>query len=417
MKPLVWAGALLVLGYSLAPGSWGEPNHVLLISGATDGYLSPCGCVKPMSGGLRRRVTAIRQLSVPERTTVVDSGGMVVGRGRQDEMKAEAVAETMGLVKVAAINYGQEEAALGEGMADGLQRLSGRALVASGLVGSPLPVHRFKPSGPFLIGAIDPRMTQVGSHRPEPVEASVKALLDEARESKLVPVLMTRGDLAHAEDLAKRHPALRLIVCAVKSAPFEAPKKVGDTLIVTPGEHGKYLVRIEWDGKAFTAYRFYDLGPQYADDKEAQDVYAAYLARVTREDLLAMVPRNETEAFAGSAVCATCHVKESQVWKASEHAHALETLEKEGHDRDPDCVACHVVGLSSVQGFKSRALTPRLSDVGCESCHGPARLHAMSGNPKKYVLGKAGAESCMKCHVVEHSPGFDFATYWEKIKH
>lgn len=418
MKPLVWLAALATLGWSVAQGMGSPDRHVLLISGSTEGYLSPCGCVKPMSGGIRRRVTAIKQLSIPDRTTVIDTGRLVLGRGRQDEMKAEAVAEAMSLVKVAAINYGLEEAQLGEGMAASLYRLSGEALLASGLVGSPLPTKPFVAHGPFLIGGIEPRTAEMAAAikvAPEAVDTTVRTLVEEARESKLVPVLMTRGDLAHAEALAAAHPGLRLIVCTMKSAPFEAPKKVGDTLIVTAGEHAKSLVKIEWDGSAFTAYKAIDLGPEFPDDNEVQEVYNAYLARVTREDLLAMVPRSESPAFAGNAACMTCHTKEARVWRESDHAHALKTLEDDGHGRDPDCVGCHVVGLRAVPGFKSRQTTPNLTDVGCESCHGPGKLHAM--NYSKNKMPKVGKESCMPCHNTEHSPTFDFDAYWEKIKH
>ena len=418
MRPLVWLAALAVLSYAVAGGAVQSQIHVLIVAGQTEGYLSPCGCVKPMSGGVRRRVTAIRQLSAPGRTTVIDTGVLVKGQGRQDEMKAEAVAETMRLVKVAALGYGLEEARLGAGMAASLDRLSGGALVASGLEGAGVGAARFKKSGPFLIGSIDPRGAELGAALGEPAEPpaeSVRALLAEAKSANLVPVLMTRGDLASAEALAKAHPALRLVVCTMKSAPFEAPKRIGDTLIVTPGEHAKHIVRIEWDGKAFTAYRSYELGPEYADDKEAQEVYTAYLGRVTREDLIAMVPRRETAAYVGNGECAKCHVAADQAWKASRHAKALSTLEKEGHDRDPDCVECHVVGLHAVTGFKSRADTPLLTDVGCESCHGPGAPHKM--NPYRNKMGKAGKESCVPCHNTEHSPTFDFDTYWEKIKH
>jgi hypothetical protein len=418
MKPLLWLLALTVLSYSTMGEVVAPDRHVLIIAGATDGYLSPCGCVKPMSGGLRRRVTAIRQLSVPDKTTVIETGGFVKDSGRQDQMKAEAIAETMKLVKVAAINYGLEEARLGAGIAASLDRLSGEALVATGLPGAEIPVKRLKASGPFLIGGVDPRTEQIAAAigtQPEPVEDSVKALTEEARESKLVPVLMTRGDLESAEGLAKKHPELKLIVCSAKSSPFETPRKVGDTLIVTPGEHAKYVVRIEWDGERFSAYRFFDLGPEYADDRQAQEVYAAYLARVASEDLLSMVPRSESPQFYGNAECISCHPAAGRVWKESAHSKALATLEKDGQDRDPDCTGCHVVGLRAVNGFKSRAVTPNLTDVGCESCHGPGDKHRMS--PYTNKMGKVGRESCMPCHNTEHSPTFDFDAYWAKIKH
>lgn len=414
MKAIAPVLALGVFGYSVLGGIAAPERHVLLVTGDSHGYLSPCGCTEPMVGGLRRRITAVRQLSVPNKTTVIDIGGTVDGTGRQDQMKAETIAETMKLVKVAAMNFGLEEARLGVQ----LGHLSGDAMVATGITAPTAQTHRFKPSGPFLIGGIDPRTDQLATAikgTVDSVDAAVRALLDEAKESGLAPVLMSRGDAEHAEALAKRHPALRLIVCSTKSSPYDAPKKVGGVLIVTPGEHGKFVLRIEWDGSAFVNYRFATLGPEYADDAEAQEVYTAYLARVTREDLLSMVPRSGEPKFYGNALCISCHPAEGRVWKASAHSHALATLEREGHDRDPDCVACHVVGLSATTGFKDRKVTPNLTDVGCESCHGPGENHRMA--PARNKMGLVGEKACMPCHTTENSPNFDFETYWEKIKH
>jgi hypothetical protein len=78
-------------------------------------------------------------------------------------------------------------------------------------------------------------------------------------------------------------------------------------------------------------------------------------------------------------------------------------------------VGCHVVGLGSQSGFRSLAATPRLKDVGCESCHGPAAAH--SQDPAAHKLPPVTAETCRTCHVAEHSPHFDFATFWPKIRH
>jgi len=414
VKFVFWLASLGVLGFAVAFGSASSDHHVLIVTGSIEGYLAPCGCAKPMSGGLKRRVTAIRQWSVKGRTTVIDNGGSVSGVGRQDQMKAETFAETMKLVGIDAINCGLEEARLGSGMVAAIDRLSGGALVNTGYSA----VADFKASGPFLIGAVDPRTSQLSAALGEQVlsvDSAVTALLSEAQEADLVPVLMTRGNAEHAEQIAKRHTGLRLIVCATESTPLEEPKKVGETLIVTPGEHGKFVLRIEWDGSQFSGYQFANLGPEFVDDEAASRLYQAYLARVGREDLISMIPRADTELFAGTATCASCHGKEHEVWNESKHARALSTLEASGHDRDPDCVSCHVVGLRSVNGFVDRKQTPLLSDVGCESCHGPSRQHALA--PEKTKTKDKAVDACVTCHVPQHSPGFDFEEYWKKIAH
>lgn len=419
MKQWVWAAAIAIFGFAIGGGGRHQSsNHILIISGQSEGYLSPCGCVKPMTGGIRRRNTAVKSLVVPGKTTIIDSGSSVDGNDRQSEMKAEAVAESLGLLKVAALNYGLEEARLGAGMASSIERLTGHALLATGISDPLIPTKRFVKSGPFLIGGIDPRTPQIATALGttiDPIETSLSDLVSEAKAERLVPILMTRGDLASAEAIAAAHPEIKLIVCTVKSSAFAEPKKVGDTLIVSPGEHGKAIVKIEWDGKKFVDYRAISLGPEFSDDKDAQEVFSAYLARVRREDLISMVPRVETDLFAGSKACAPCHAAESRVWRESQHSHALATLEAEGQDRDPDCTYCHVVGLKSINGFKSREETPNFADVGCESCHGPAKLHTM--NPSKNKLAKVGEASCAPCHNTEHSPTFNFEEYWKKIEH
>jgi hypothetical protein len=102
------------------------------------------------------------------------------------------------------------------------------------------------------------------------------------------------------------------------------------------------------------------------------------------------------------------------VWKTSDHAHALKTLVAEAHDRDPDCVGCHVVGLDRVGGFVGAEKTPHLAHVGCESCHGPAARHVRE---PQTPMPKVGAAGCSSCHDPRNSPRFSFASYWPRIQH
>ena len=50
---------------------------------------------------------------------------------------------------------------------------------------------------------------------------------------------------------------------------------------------------------------------------------------------------------------------------------------------DGECVVCHTVGFGYKTGFANEKDTPKLKDVGCESCHGPGSLHAK--NPENQV--------------------------------
>lgn len=396
MKLIFWLAAAAPFAALIVGARQPEEPWAVLVGGDTGGYLSPCGCTKPMSGGVRRRVAAVRALSLPGRTVVLENGGLVSGTTRQDELKAEALAEALKRMNVDAIALGPEEVRLGEGMVEAIDRLSGGKLVSL----SHKQAKPFVVAGPFVVTSVcaesePPTWDDLPTDRPW--------------------VVLLRGDLAAARDLARAQPRAKLVVYSSKSAAATEPIPEGDAWLVSPGEKGKSMLRLGWQAGRWTTLHAVDLGPDFSDDPEAARVYARYLARVDEEDLLEQMPRPSTEAFAGTAACASCHTHADEVWKSSEHSHALHTLEVDGHDRDPDCVGCHVVGLDSVNGFISRASTPKLADVGCESCHGSGVRHISdpyrikpAGNPKR---------ACLNCHNPDHSPNFDFRTYWQRIRH
>ena len=273
-------------------------------------------------------------------------------------------------------------------------------------------------SGPFLIGGAvsNPRLlAATAGERARETEAAINELTSDAESRGLKPILLWHGDEPSARELAKKHPSLVAIVFSSSSIPRGKPLQEGDTWLLTPGEKCRALVSARWDGVQFTDYSTVPLGPEISDDEAASRAYSRYLDRVGSEELLMKLPRSGDKQFAGSAKCFSCHEKATKVWKNSEHGKALATLEADGHDKDPDCVGCHVVGLDSDSGFMTRATTPSMANVGCESCHGPGAEHVKS--PTENRFGKSGIEACMKCHVVDHSPNFDFSSYWDKIRH
>jgi hypothetical protein len=136
-------------------------------------------------------------------------------------------------------------------------------------------------------------------------------------------------------------------------------------------------------------------------------------------------------AFEGQKKCASCHKSQSQSWKKTAHARALESLKPgarteakrkakldpgKDYSRDKDCVGCHVTGYGKEGGYDAEDPGIYLVGVGCESCHGPSSqyqlLHreaAESFEKKKQAtprraLADAGedfefAERCNACHL------------------
>jgi hypothetical protein len=143
--------------------------------------------------------------------------------------------------------------------------------------------------------------------------------------------------------------------------------------------------------------------------------------------------------YVGSEACKKCHDDAYDIWLKSPHAHAYKTLteaKRPGNRQyDPECIVCHTVGFGYRTGYVNEERTPHLKNVGCESCHGPASLHAANPtnvewqkriNPWKYLpkakRKDAMDQTCQKCHDIDNDVTWihgGFEKKWEpkKIAH
>jgi predicted CXXCH cytochrome family protein len=419
------------------PAPTGLSGKQLLVAYTTElnGYLTPCGCSSPMIGGIPRRSTWLNSLAATDALVKLDNGDITQALGRQDELKAETIVEMMNGLGVSAINVGEKDFRLGVAYLASLQaRFKGTLLCANVLKadGSPLlaesvTVERMVDGKPVKIAVAgvlcvqneQPLVTLNPDLKVQPAEEALKRVEPKLAAAN-VRVLLFHGPKAEAVSLAQAFPTFQLVVCAHEGDHPIEPEKVGSTMVVCSGQDGKYGERVSFDpaGWKVNEVKSAPLGPEFADDPKMLEIKQTYLDRVNAEDLLTKVPKlalADGEKFAGSSACAPCHQEDHKIWEKSGHSHALQTLVKVKHDRDPECVQCHVVGLDKQTGFVSAEKSSPLSNVGCESCHGPASKH--STDPAKFKMKKAGSESCIGCHNPENSPGFDFAKYWPKVKH
>ncbi len=405
------AGTLLAAGLTAPPqrrdptGPW-----TLIVSGDTDGYLSPCGCTKPMTGGVRRMAAAVRSLARRGPSVLIDTGDFAAAPGVQSDYKAEATAEILGSLDVAAVNLTAHDVRLGASALASLMQLLPNRFVSGNLTSTlPARVAPFQECGPFLIGGISSGKTSEATFA-DPVIA-VRQLLDTARARHKFSVLMVDGP----RPVDGRFAGVDAVVYRRGGWPPDAMEHIGSTALLTPGEQGKAVISVSLVGKHLVGYTVTRLGPEIADDPAASRFYRTYLRRVDSAGLLDALPRSPSDPFAGSAACARCHADSYRIWAHSGHANAYQTLTGEGHGRDPDCVSCHVVGLAYEGGFRSAVASPGLAAVGCESCHGPAAGHI--ANPKFAKLSHLSKRICETCHTSEQSPKFSFEAYWAKIAH
>ena len=391
----------------------------MIVTGDTNGYLSPCGCTKPMTGGIKRRVEAAKELGAKGHTTLLDNGNLVAGEGRQDQIKAQTAAEILGAAGWDAINVGPADARLGLGFVLSMNGLANGKFVASGLQTSQESnIQKFIPSPPFFVIGIaaHPEMVaQPLGQIPVAIDDAIKDGMSQASAAQLTPVLLLQGTHDEAKQIASQFPDLKLIVYSSQGSPPTSMEKINGCAIVSPGSDDKYVLRLTFSGGQFSGYQSIALGPQYKDDPTSARLYRTYLSRISSEHLIDALPRIQTARYSGSKACGVCHRQALHVWQTSLHPHALQTLAARGENLDPECLPCHVVGLTSVHGFTSTKKTPDLAGVGCESCHGPGAAHSKS--PKTVRFPKVTQSTCFQCHTSNTSPNFQFAAFWKKIKH
>jgi len=416
------------------------PRALIFYTSEQRGYLEPCGCSKPMIGGIARRARYFARLPAEVSSLKVDNGDLIEVPDRQHELKAEALAQFYQKAGYDAVNLGEKDFMLGFGYLRYLQRLSNVAFLSANVMRGEnkaafepytvRPVRWGSGSLPVaIVGLLSQAYAkQVAQWNPDLTVADPSAALDKLKpeleaKAKFV-LLLFHGELEDARALVRSRPWVNVAVTAHEAEEYRAqPVTEGGTMLVNAGQKGKHIGQVEIKSTADGEPVPELLAPvpmeeTIGDDPATRDILRQYLSHVASENLLAAVPKQKSpngQAFAGTANCLKCHAKPHQVWTKSAHAHAFRTLVNVGHQADPDCVGCHVVGLEFQGGFRTIAQTPQFKDVGCEACHKPQASHARK--PAAFKPKKVGATACANCHVPDHSPGFEFARYWAKIKH
>ncbi len=374
-----------------------QAPQTFFITGDYHGHLTPCGCTKPMSGGILRMATLLRKAP---KAILLDVGGWRSAATKQDRMKAETLAEAFASLPNVIVNLTQNDLVEGE---SGFQSMA--TFLPDSWVGRSVSksVSQFREIEGWRV---------YGIHTSRPNWKQEITALD-ALPSK--SILILDGSRAEAKSIAQISAGFRTIIYRSAGDPTSVAERVNQSDLVSPGAKGKALLRLDVSQDGKQTLKILSLDESIPEDPEFKQLYSTYQQRIESSSLLALLPRVITAAFAGSERCGNCHAKALQTWQHSAHSGAYKTLQKVGNSQDPDCVSCHVVGLDSKVGFSTLKATPQLAGVGCESCHGPGAAHSRA--PYRVHLKRSTKEDCMKCHNTEHSAKFNFVDYWAKIKH
>jgi hypothetical protein len=117
---------------------------------------------------------------------------------------------------------------------------------------------------------------------------------------------------------------------------------------------------------------------------------------------------SEQGMYVGWTACSKCHESLAESWQVTRHAKAFKSLAKDGKQDVRGCITCHVTGYEKEGGFIDDQLTPEMTNVQCEACHGPGKKHADDQN-KSSIIAQPGIDDCRKCHTPGQDAKFDYS--------
>ncbi len=394
---------------------------VVVLTGNERGFIRPCGCSKPKLGGIDRRAHAIAKLREKNPLlAAVSTGGLITEGGRQQELKMDAFLIALSAMNYAAFVPGADDFKIGaQALVERKGMCSFPMVLANAKVGETAFDGQAKlgDTGGVVIGLVEPMAPATGVL----VAPAAPAL---ARELKTCAdagfiLVVYNGPEEHLDALVDAVPeALRakttFAVPGHSDMPIVTAKPAKGVPVVVPGGKGR-AIGLLLPGKK-PLFDSYTLVEKLPADETAAEILASYRKFVREENLVTALNRVPAKAaYVGDRKCKECHAQAHDDLEDSKHQKAMETLEKSGDDRDPECVKCHVTGWALEGGYVDLDKTPERKDIDCEHCHGPGADHVAS--LAKTPGGKVDQSTCVKCHDPDNSPQFKFETYWPKIVH
>jgi len=415
----------------------GNSTHeiVIIYSGNTLGELKPCGCAKEEDqGGFERRLTYFKKVfETSKNVLLVDTGDNFKEPSRQGKIKARYIMQAMSKLKYDAVIPGDKDLVYGESFLK--NKFKTPWLLSNAKLSKiKLPKIKIKKLHNGLtvamLALIDPSLYYGTEHNEgsitDPKESAQKLIKKlKASESPDLIVLLTHMEREKALSMLELNGVDVVINGHIKSdtdiidmAKVETQGKI----FVQPGPRGQkmgeLIIHINHKGEKSFKQRMVRLDSNIKADSEMVKWYKNYNKEIEDlffESLEARRSKSgKQKLYASEQTCLTCHPSKHESWKKSQHSHAYETLNRVNKAFDPECLACHVTGWGSNEGFISEVDTPNLKNVQCEVCHG-SRLDHVNGLEQKITID--AKKACENCHVKNHSPNFNFSKYWEKIKH
>jgi hypothetical protein len=376
---------------------------------------------------------------------VVDAGGAASGTTLYDRLTFAAILRGEAALGLVAHNIGASEAALGGKELRRLAKEHSAPFVSAnvrdeqGLIAPPFRTVKAKDGRRItFIGVVSPSLVESHAHAHAQAHAQAHGVHASAPHEAVLATLETitpRPDyvvvLAYLpenelEAFSALVPEVDLVIGGPTGQSLP-PRSLGPTTVMAVTNKGKFVGRVCLPtGNEKPAIDIVELGEAYGDDERQLENVQSFRDELGRLDIVAADTRFASAglggsvgagfAVAGTDACRTCHTADAAIWDASAHAHAWETLVASGSHVDPSCQHCHTTGFGRQGGFESVRRSILLTNVGCESCHGPSAAH--TADPKTMTgFGASAKDQCTTCHDHENSPHFELEGYWSQVVH
>lgn len=407
----------------------------------THGRLEPCGCFTGQLGGLTRVHTWLRNYRISN-SLLVDVGGAIAGSQDFHVIQYGYILKAYQEMGYHALNVGAAEAALPAATLQKLASDSAVPLLSASLVHQETREPLFPPSVIVeigsrkvgLLGVVDPHSVDAPGENVEvlPLDSAINRHLPDLVAKCDTVVLLAFAPESELRRLAREYYEFPLILGGdVRQSSQEIARENESTVLFTTN-HARTVGQVRLSGKKHhpDAFDIHLMRPDIPQSRLIADLSMEFRKTVRKTKLTIDDPSAHNPntvpgvtplaTYVGSESCKTCHAQEHAIWKASGHGHAFQTLKRRDSDADPTCIGCHTVGFGTPSGYRRSFLGEKLTDVGCESCHGPGSEHVAirkEGRTPSFKFRSLGAGDCKSCHHGEFSRPFDWDTFWPRIRH
>jgi 2',3'-cyclic-nucleotide 2'-phosphodiesterase (5'-nucleotidase family) len=372
----------------------------------------------------------------------VELGNFMQGTGPDRTVKNKWMWEGMSLLGIQVLNVGEDDIA--ELIALGVDYKNSDRLISANLLSKETGEPLLKPYVIKLIslpgtekklrlgflglsGRDSYLKTDAAGYVWADPQNTAKKWLPELREKCDFLIVLACMPASDAVQLAVNNSNIDIIVTGFKHQASGPPANIGKSTFVYAEDEGRILGELRFIVPRGENLQVKPLNHVLTRNVKDDPDMAAFISKAKTEISAAQneiakgnkLNPTQVEAtvstFITSQNCAACHRAEFDVWAKSGHAHAINILKRERKEFDTSCVICHVTGAGKPGGFTNLYQTPQMANVQCEACHGPGREHSL--RPTEAKMPKLGSGDCLVCHTKSNSPEFEFASYWQKIKH